>query len=269
MKSVTSVFIDHTIDQSDKVKQLIEKEGTVILRNLIDDAQAQRLKRELINALDEDKRKHGETYLFNGMVHALMNRGGAFIELLSMPTLLSIYRAILGHGCIVHAYNSSSMPPNKTNYSRSIHVDSPRLIPGYISNLGFTLAVDSFTSFNGAMEIYPDSFTQKEAPSEESFKREMVILNDMKVGDALLFNARCWHRGGVNSTQEWRHGITMNICRSFMRQQFDYCKMLGEDRLRKMTPDLQKVMGYNVRMPESMEDFLLPADERKYKPGQE
>ena len=44
--------------------------------------------------------------------------------------------AVLGPGCIVYAYTSSSMPPHRSNYSGRIHVDSPRVIPGYMTNLG-------------------------------------------------------------------------------------------------------------------------------------
>ena len=107
------------------------------------------------------------------------------------------------------------------------------------------------------------------APAEHIFNREKVILDNVEAGDAILFNARCWHRGGNNTTQQWRHGVTMNICRNYMRQQFDYCKMLGDHTLKQLPEDVSKFLGYNVRMPENMEEFLLPPDERKYKPGQE
>jgi len=268
-KSIRNFFIDADADQADEIKQAVEKEGAVILRKIISTERANNLKVALLKALDEDNKKYGDDYLFNGMVHALMSRGIEFIELLEQPEILAIFRAILGHGCIVHAYNSSSMPPNKTNFSRSIHVDCPRLIPGYITNLGINIAIDPFTNENGAMEIFPDSFTMASAPGEELFNKEKIILNDLQAGDAILFNARCWHRGGVNTTTQWRHSISANICRAYMRQQFDYPAMLGDSKIQTFSDDIKQLIGYNVRMPANMEEFLLPADKRKYKAGQE
>ncbi len=269
MKNITSVVISPKTDQATTIRDIIQNEGAVILRNLIDKNEAARLKEALLSALNEDKVRYGEGYVFYGMVHALMNRGQAFLDLLSNKELLSIFRAILGHGCIIHAYNSSSMPGSKTNFSRTIHVDTPRLIENYITNMGLTIALDPFTAENGAMEIIPSSFNLRTPPGEDQFERDKIALDDLNVGDAILFNARCWHRGGINKTNNWRHAVTMNVCRAYMRQQFDYSTMLGEDRMKSLPTDVQQFLGYFVRMPGSMEEFLLPAAERKYRSGQE
>jgi ectoine hydroxylase-related dioxygenase (phytanoyl-CoA dioxygenase family) len=250
------------------IKKIIESEGAVILRNLITKEDAAALKAALIQALDEDIAKYGESYLFKGMVHALMNRGQDFIKLVANPVIQNLFKPILGHGCIIHAYNSSSMPPGLTNYSRSIHVDCPRLIPGYITNMGLTIALDAFTADNGAMEIAPHLFNLPDAPDEDLFNAEKVVLDNLEIGDAILFNARCWHRGGVNNTDKWRHAVTMNICRSYMRQQFDYPALL-QDKDSILSESAKQFLGYFVRIPKNMDEFLLPPDKRLYRPGQE
>lgn len=251
------------------VSDLIRNKGAVILRNVIDNRFAEVLRTRLINSLSEDEEKRGRDYLFYGMVHALMTRDKSFRDLLEDPFVLGCMRAILGHGAIVHAYNSSSMPPSASNFSRSIHVDCPRLIPNYVTNVGLTIALDEFTPYNGAMEIWPSSFHKSNTPSIEEFEANRICLDNLKVGDAILFNARCWHRGGINSTDAWRHAVTMNICRSYMRQQFDYPLMFTEEEASEFSEDLRQFMGYFVRSPKSMDEFLLPADQRLYKSGQE
>jgi ectoine hydroxylase-related dioxygenase (phytanoyl-CoA dioxygenase family) len=269
MKTITSVQITPEKDESVLIKNLIKMEGAVILKNIVNKAKAEDLKTALLRALDEDRNKYGESYLFYGMVHALMNRGEEFIDLIAQADLHNIFKTILGHGCIIHAYNSSSMPGNKSNFSRSIHVDTPRLIPGYITNMGITIALDKFTPDNGAMEIMPSSFNDAVAPSEEKFENDKIVLGNLEVGDAILFNARCWHRGGINKTTQWRHAVSINICRAYMRQQFDYSTMLGEEKMNTLSDNVKQFLGHFVRMPNSMEEFLLPADKRKYKAGQE
>ena len=252
-----------------EIGQVIEKNGSVIIKNIISPETVFELKSSLISSIEEDEKKRGKDYIFYGMIHALMARNQSFLDLLTNSTILSLVRAILGKGAIVHAYNSSSMPPAGSNFSRSIHVDCPRLIPNYISNMGITIALDKFTNENGAMEIISDSFHQEKAPSEAEFEQKMFKLNNLEAGDAIFFNARCWHRGGINTTNDWRHAVTINCCRAFMRQQFDFPTMFSEEKSKEFSEDLKQFLGYFVRIPKSMEDFLLPADKRLYKSGQE
>lgn len=255
-----------------EVGQAVAKEGAVIVRGLATKEETDALRDGLINAVREDEARHGLDYIFHGMVHALMTRGQAFRDLIGRDDVQGIMKGILGDTCIVHAYVSSSMPPaqvNKgTNYSRSIHVDCPRLIPGYPTNVGLTLALHPFRPETGGMEIIPNSFERADAPSEEEFRAQAVSL-ELDVGDCVVFNARCWHRGGLNKTPDWRHAVTMNICRAYMRQQFDYPRMLEKLGLDKdLSPALRQFLGYDVRVPTSMEDFLLPTEQRLYKPNQ-
>jgi len=247
----------------------IKENGAVILRNVIDEDTANTLKDALLRSIKEDEEKRGKDYIFYGMVHALMTRDKSFRDLLENEIVLKTMRAILGHGAIVHAYNSSSMPPSGSNFSRTIHVDCPRLIPNYITNIGLTIALVPFRNDNGAMGIWPSSFDEDEAPSEKDFEKNAVIIDNLEIGDAILFNARCWHRGGVNETQNWRHAATMNICRSYMRQQFDFPKMFTVNEELGFSEDLKQFMGYYVRCPKSIDEFLLPAEQRLYKSGQE
>jgi len=248
---------------------IIEQKGAVIIRGLINHENASILKEALARSIKEDEDMRGRDYIFYGMVHALMTRGQCFLDLLEDEVITKTVKNILGHGALVYAYNSSSMPTSDTNFSRTIHVDSPRLIPNYLTNVAVTIALDPFTIENGAMEIAPLSFNKFEKPSESEFEQDAFALDNLEVGDAIIFNARCWHRGGINKTKDWRHAVTMNICRSYMRQQFDYPKMLSEEQESKFSNSLKQFLGYHVRSPKSLDEFLLPPDERPYKPGQE
>ena len=247
----------------------IQEFGAIIVKGLISEDFSNELKSALIKCLKEDEINRGNEYLFHGMVHALMTRDKVFRSLLENEFILKLTRGVLGKGAINHAFNSSSMPPKGTNFSRSIHVDCPRFIPNYITNIGITIALDPFKSENGAMEIMPMSFRDTEPPTESDFEKNSIQLNNLEVGDAIIFNARCWHRGGLNSTSNWRHSVTMNNCRAYMRQQFDYPSMFSESESNDFSEDLKQFLGYFVRIPKSMDDFLLPASQRLYKPGQE
>ena len=253
----------------DEMTKAVALEGAVIVRGALPLALVERLRHALANCLDEDLTRFGADYRFRGMVHALMTRGAPFLDLLANPTLRRVSQQILGDGCLVHAFNSSSLPPRGKNHSREIHVDCPRLIPGYITNIGWIFPLDEFTEENGAMELMPHSFTQAEKPSDEEFAENSLSLAGLAPGDACCFNARCWHRGGVNTTDRWRHAVTVNVTRSYIRQQFDYPRMMDSETLALLPEDTQRFLGCHVRMPTSLAEFQLPPDQRPYRPGQE
>jgi hypothetical protein len=244
-------------------------EGAIVVRGAIAAESIPDLRDALVRALVDDERRYGAEYRFRGMVHALMTRGAAFLDLLKTPTLRRVSQAMLGDGCIVHAFNSSSLPPRGQNHSRGIHVDCPRLIPNYATNVGWIFPLDEFTDENGAMELIPPSFMEAERPSEEEFSQDCLSLAGLKPGDACCFNARCWHRGGINLTNEWRHAATVNVTRSYIRQQFDYPRMIAPRVLESLGEELRRFLGCHVRMPVSLEEFHLPPDLRPYRPGQE
>jgi ectoine hydroxylase-related dioxygenase (phytanoyl-CoA dioxygenase family) len=175
---------------------------------------------------------------------------------------------LLGHGCIVHAFNSSSVPPGGTHYARDIHVDAPRWVEGYMTNAGCIMALDPFTAATGAMEVQPSGFRSPDRPSLKTFEATCARV-ELAPGDALFFNARCWHRSGANQTAQWRHAVTVNVCRAFMRQQFDFPRLLEAQGITVEDEALRQFLGWHVRMPTSMDELLAPPDERPYRPGQE
>jgi ectoine hydroxylase-related dioxygenase (phytanoyl-CoA dioxygenase family) len=247
----------------------VHENGAVVLRGILPRDLIPRMRDELMRAFDEDAARFGSSHPFPGIIHALMLRGASFLDLLAVDAVRAVSRAILGHGAIVHAFNSSSLPPHATNYAGRIHVDSPRQIPGYATNLGLAFPLDAFTIENGAMEIWPRSFPFASAPTAEEFEANKVVLAGLGPADAICFNSRCWHQSGVNSTAAWRHAVTVNVCRSYMRQQFDFPRMIPVDVGARLPEDVRQFLGYHVRMPASMDEFLAPPDQRPYRPGQE
>jgi ectoine hydroxylase-related dioxygenase (phytanoyl-CoA dioxygenase family) len=255
--------------RSEPVLEEIAERGFAIVPCLTDAREIAALRTELERAIGDDIARWGGNphYRDAHMVLNLMTRGDALLRLLENPAIQAYATALLGPTCILYAYTSSSMPPGGTNYARRVHVDAPRWIPGYPTNVGFTLALDDFHAGNGAMSLLPGSHLAPDAPDEASFDAHAQIVLP-RAGEMIVFNARTFHRGGVNRTDRARHAVTMNVCRAFMRQQFDYPRVVAPELVARLGPVGRRFLGFDVRMPASLEEYYVAADERLYKAGQ-
>ncbi len=248
--------------------QEVREQGFTVVPGVLPVADVPELRDLLQRCIDEDlERWRGQPYPDAWMVHNLMARHLKFARVMENPVLQAYLSDLLGQTCIVYAYTSSSMPPDGSNYSHRIHVDCPRLIPGYITNVGVMLALDDFTPANGATSFLPGSFRLADAPGREEFLAGARQVFP-RAGDMVLFNARTFHLGGVNRTGRPRHALTLNVCRSYMRQRFDYPRLVPAAIVEQLTEVGRRFLGFHVRMPTSLEEYYLPEEKRLYKANQ-
>lgn len=240
-------------------------QGYAIVEDILSPEFVLRAKAELELAIIKEVAYHKTNqYSDFGMVLLCSLYGGAFIELFDNDKLTGAFNAVLGDGCTVYAYTSSSMPPNKSNYSNRLHVDSPRLIPGYVTNMGATILLDDFTEENGATWFLPYSQNTLEKPGEEEFYKngKRVIA---KAGSVWFFNARIWHAGGNNLTDKWRHALTINMCRPYMKQRIDIPRAMAHMDLSNVSQQALQKLGFLAQVPANYDEYYVAPEQRKFK----
>jgi ectoine hydroxylase-related dioxygenase (phytanoyl-CoA dioxygenase family) len=84
----------------------------------------------------------------------------------------------------------------------------------------------------------------------------------------VFFNPRVWHAGGANTTEKVRSGLTIYGVRSFMKPRLDFPRMIQPDVIEHQSERVKRILGFDTRVPTSMEEFYVPASERLYKGGQ-
>ena len=249
----------------EQLRRAFETDGYVVVEDVLSPDFVARARRELERAIDLEVDYHGTSdYRDFGMVLLCALYGGCFLELFANERFLAPFNAVLGDGCIVYAYTSSSMPPGKANYSSRIHVDSPRIIPGYVTNVGATIPLDDFTEDNGATWFLPASHLRAEAPSEEEFylsARRFVA----RAGSVWFFNARTWHAGAANKTAAWRHALTVNMCRPWMKQRLDIPRAMAHLDLSGVSAGVLQKLGFHAQVPASYDEYYAPPELRKYR----
>jgi ectoine hydroxylase-related dioxygenase (phytanoyl-CoA dioxygenase family) len=249
----------------DTFKEKFSINGYDIIENVFTKEFVDKAKAELEIAIEKEVDYHGtENYADYGMVLLCPLYGGTFIDIFNFPLLIQPMEAILGEGCIMYAYTSSSMPPFKTNYSNRMHVDSPRVIPNYMTNLGVFIALSDITEENGAMHYLSASHNLIEQPTEKEFK-EKSLRCTLKAGSVFFFNPRLWHAGGSNTTSEWRHALTMNVCRPFMKQRIDIPRALQHLDMTNWSDKSKQKLGFYAQVPANYEEYYVTPEKRKFK----
>lgn len=246
--------------------EALHRDGFTVVPGVLDAAEVATLRAELETAIDEDSIRNLDVF-DKGMVHNCMVRGEAMARVLDNPLLHAYLDLALSDTCIVYAYQSSSLQPGQGNYGSRLHVDSPRFIPDYTTNLGVIFALDDFTLENGATYVLKGSHRVPDLPDDAYFRKH-ASRAVCSAGDMILFNGRLVHAAGANTTNRARHSLTINLCRSYMRQRFDLPRLVPADVINRLGEKGRRLIGMNVRMPASLQEFYLPADQRLYKPNQ-
>jgi ectoine hydroxylase-related dioxygenase (phytanoyl-CoA dioxygenase family) len=247
----------------------MQTRGYNVIPGFLEAAHCERLKAALQRALDAYAPTAGSerSALDRYLMHDLVCRDLEIAKLLDDPRLQPLVAPILGEHWIMYAFTSSSVPPGGTNYGRRVHVDSARHVPNYASNVGLIWALDAFTKESGGTEVLPGSHNSPEAPTEEYFDRNCVQL-ECPQGSMVVFQARLFHRSGVNRSRNFRHALTMNACRSFMKQRMDWVRFVPNPIADALGPQGRRLLGYDTRLPASLDEFFVPEDQRLYKPNQ-
>jgi len=200
-------------------------------------------------------------------LHDLVCKYTEVAKLLEDKNLDQLLARLLGKSWIMYAFTGSSCPPHSTNYGGRIHVDSPRLIDNYPTNIGVLWALDDFTYENGGTRVLPASHHSNILPDKEYFDKHSQQV-ECKKGSLIIFNARVVHSTGFNSTDNWRHAITMNACRAYMKQRMDWVRFIPSSIIDELNGTAKRIIGYDTRLPKNLEEFFLPEEQRLYKPNQ-
>ena len=133
--------------------------------------------------------------------------------------------------------------------------------------MGVIWTLDEYTVDNGALEVLPGSHHNERAPDEELFSKNSVRIT-CPAGSAIVFDARLFHRTGENKSDQFRHALTMNACRPYMKQRMDWVRFVPERISSALSARGRRVLGFDTRLPENLDEFFVPDNERLYKAGQ-
>lgn len=211
--------------------------------------------------------KNGVDTDTQGTAHHLLADGKSFLELLKRAYLDEYLNSFFEGNYILNTYGGNLNQKNNFTYASVVHRD----VRTYTREIKFLMntivMLDDFTEENGATHLLNGSHLKKEKPSDEEFFSTADRALG-KSGSILLWDSNIWHAAGINRTEFPRRSLSILYSKPFMKQQFDYPRVVGYDEIDSLPEKLKQIVGYNARVPASLEEWYQPPDKRFYKKDQ-
>ncbi len=211
--------------------------------------------------------KNGLAANTDGTVHHAVIMGGAFLELLERLPVVPHLRAYFQGNFILNSFGGVTNLRDRPSYVSVPHRDIRTFSGDLHLMVNMMVLLDEFTLSNGATYLLTGSHRAPDRPAEDHFFAAASRLV-APPGSIVLFDSNLWHAAGANHTDGPRRVLTLTFTRPFLKQQLDYPRALGYDRGPGFPEDLRQILGYNARVPATLEEWYQPPERRMYKPGQ-
>jgi ectoine hydroxylase-related dioxygenase (phytanoyl-CoA dioxygenase family) len=207
-----------------------------------------------------------------GVLRLMMKYDSQFFQFLELPELLAIVDAMVSDTAIMHLQNGFILPSSpkhetSTVFQNSFHQDFPRVLNGYVASINVMFAIDEFTTETGATRVVPRTHQQTSPPDQRSLE-ENAIAVECPAGSMFVFDSTLWHAAGANTSGKDRLAINHQFTRSYIKQQIDYVRALGDATVLAQKNRTQQLLGWYTRVVTSLDEYYRPESERLYRKGQ-
>jgi ectoine hydroxylase-related dioxygenase (phytanoyl-CoA dioxygenase family) len=250
--------------------------GYVAVSGVLDKATLDRIRKAMYKAQEsiatdvgaERLQRSGEI----GVLRLVANYDQVFLDLLATPEILAVVDATVSPTAVLHLQNGFILPSFKAGeapkvFQNRYHMDFPRILNGYLASINVMIAIDEFRPDNGATIVIPGSHQQPTAPDLGKLEHTAVAAT-CPAGSMLVFDSTLFHAAGPNTSGADRLAINHQFTRSWIKQQVDYVRALGDQKVLGQSPRTQQLLGWYTRVVSSLNEYYQPAEKRLYRSGQ-
>ena len=230
--------------------ELITKIGYAVLPDFLSPSEVRQFRDEVIALHLQERDLSGDhAYRYPHMVaNNIVPRSRLFDHLLLHQSLLPIVEHFYGSQGNLLEFRAINL--QQCNETPFMHKDSmTNTVPGSPLRLFMIVALDPFSSANGATFVIPGShyFPFKPDPAIAEFVEPKIL--EMSPGSCLLFDANLWHGPTANTSGADRWALSLAFGHWFIKPQFNWIASISKDTFFEMPPRLQSLLGFNSRPP--------------------
>jgi len=203
--------------------------------------------------------------------HLLATNDDIYLEVLNKifdTEIAKLFNTFFESNFIINTYGAVKNLKSKPSYVSNIHRDIRFFSNGFPLMLQQIILLDDFTLENGATFLLSGSHLSSEKPDSDMFYANASRALG-KRGDVIIFDSNLWHAAGINQTDIERRALTINFTKPFMKQQLDYCRAIGYEKVSSMPDNLKQILGYFSRVPSNLNEWYQKPENRFYKSDQD
>jgi ectoine hydroxylase-related dioxygenase (phytanoyl-CoA dioxygenase family) len=207
-----------------------------------------------------------------GVIRNMFAYDDHWYRLIENPTILEIVDRTVGETAILHLQNGFILPSlakaaTPQIFQNAFHRDFPRYLNGYVASINIMVAVDAFDDTTGATLVIPGSHQSPDPPTTDDISSRAASIT-APAGSLVIFDSTLWHAAGHNVSGRDRMAVNHQFTRSWIKQQIDYVRAIGPQKLEHQQPRTQQLLGMFSRVVTSLDEFYQPEDQRLYRRGQ-
>jgi len=241
---------------SDEICSLLERDGAVIVEDMLNNEQLTQLNSDLDAHILEagPGLRHPtmeEMIEFYGRltvrIDGLPAKSEVFLETMLLPQLCQTADHFLLPNCHDYLLNTGQAieigpgePAQELHFDESAWREVPWPRPQLEIEAMFALT--DFTHANGATRVVPGSHRW---PKDRNAKPEEITQAEMKAGSTLIYLGTTIHGGGANvTTNERRRGMFLGYVVGWLRTEENMFLTVPMDDVRVMPKRIQELLGY-------------------------
>lgn len=202
-----------------------------------------------------------------GTLHHLIGLGESFLEYLELNHAGPWIERYFGGKYILNSFGGNINSPEHGSYANVIHRDIRTFSGDHRLLLNTLVMLDAFSVENGATHLLTGGHRLADRPADDFFWHNSVQAV-APAGSVLLFDSNLWHAAGRNRTDRPRRSVTPMYSRPYFKQGFDYPRALGYERGASFSEEMRQVLGYNARVPATLDEWYQPPERRMYRADQ-
>ncbi len=246
---------------TDSILDTVERDGGVVVRNMLDPDLLARLNRELEAEIErwEPGSSTGNALMvaFHGKrtkrFCGLAARAPSFVEALLHPLMKEFADRFLLPNCGSYWVNTTQMmvvgPGEPAQFLHRDEANWPHFPwPGYELTVSCMFALNDFTEENGATLVVPASHRWETA--ERQAQLHEIARAVMPAGSGLLYTGKVIHGGGANRSQsDWRRGMHLSFVVGWLRPEENHYLAVPLQVARKLPERARSLLGYGSYHP--------------------
>jgi ectoine hydroxylase-related dioxygenase (phytanoyl-CoA dioxygenase family) len=250
--------------------------GYAVVGGVLDDALIEETRDAMYDAQQQIREDVGEERLVGagelGVLRLMIAYNPHFFRLLELKPVLEVVDATVSETAILHLQNGLILPSFDPGTAPDVfqlrfHRDFPRVLNGHLMSINTFFAIDEFRTDNGATIVVPATHQRDPAPPQE-FLHTHALPVVCPAGSMIVFDSTLMHAAGENTSGHDRLAINQQFTRSYVKQQVDYVRALGENAVLGQPERTQQLLGWYTRVVTSLDEFYRPPEERLYRSGQ-